>query len=144
MHVESHAPETKIEVSVNAGCNLWLKANTAHHCECICGWQSYHHFPNTGTIWDSLGQNMLGVLNLRLGRRTHFQQDDPKYTTRAVMKLFRSTPIYVLECPSKSPDLNTTEKGKAPNTPKVLSFNYESFRFPITRHFLWVYHMKSQ
>ena len=48
--------------------------------------------------------------DLRLGRRFTFLQDnDPKHTAKATLKVFNGRHLNVLEWPSHSPELNTIE-----------------------------------
>ena len=57
---------------------------------------------------DILDENLLQrVLDLRLGRRFIFQQDnDPKHITKITKEWLQDNSVNVLEWPSQSPDLN--------------------------------------
>ena len=58
-----------------------------------------------------LDENLLeSAMNLKLGRRFPFQQDnDPKHKAKASLEWLNKKKINVLECPSQSPDLNPIE-----------------------------------
>ncbi|XDV36822.1 hypothetical protein PO909_006543 [Leuciscus waleckii] len=58
-----------------------------------------------------LDENLLqNALDLRLGRRFIFQQDnDPKQTAKITKEWLRDNSVNVLEWPSQSPDLNPIE-----------------------------------
>ncbi|KAG2461409.1 TCB1 transposase, partial [Polypterus senegalus] len=126
--------ETKIELfGVNARRHVWRKPGSAHHqantiptvkhgggsimlVEC---------FSATGTgklvrikgkmtaamYGDILDENLLqSALDLRLGRRFIFQQDnDPKHTVKISKEWLQDNSVNVLEWPSQSPDLNPIE-----------------------------------
>ena len=55
-----------------------------------------------------LNENLVqSTLDLRLGRRFTFQQDnDPKHTAKTMQEWLRDNSVNVLEWPSQSPDLN--------------------------------------
>ncbi|KAI4900430.1 hypothetical protein NFI96_009934 [Prochilodus magdalenae] len=60
---------------------------------------------------DILDENLLqSALDLRLGRRFIFQQDnDPKHTAKISKEWLQDHSVNVLEWPSQSPDLNPIE-----------------------------------
>uniref|UniRef100_A0A8C4SFJ0 Tc1-like transposase DDE domain-containing protein n=1 Tax=Erpetoichthys calabaricus TaxID=27687 RepID=A0A8C4SFJ0_ERPCA len=60
---------------------------------------------------DILDENLLqSALDLRLGRRFIFQQDNnPKHTAKISKKWLQDNSVNVLEWPSQSPDLNPIE-----------------------------------
>ncbi|KAG2460776.1 TCB1 transposase, partial [Polypterus senegalus] len=122
--------ETKIElfgVNARARSHLWRKPGTAHHqANTIHGsimlWGCFSVAGNgrlvrikgkmTAAMYrDILDENLLqSTLDLRLGRRFIFQQDnDPKYTAKISKEWLQDNSVNVLEWPSKSPDLNLIE-----------------------------------
>uniref|UniRef100_A0A8C4STQ9 Tc1-like transposase DDE domain-containing protein n=1 Tax=Erpetoichthys calabaricus TaxID=27687 RepID=A0A8C4STQ9_ERPCA len=62
-------------------------------------------------LFDILDENLLqSALDLRLGRRFIFQQDnDPKHTAKISKEWLQDNSVNVLEWPSQSPDLNPIE-----------------------------------
>uniref|UniRef100_A0A8C4T4L8 Tc1-like transposase DDE domain-containing protein n=1 Tax=Erpetoichthys calabaricus TaxID=27687 RepID=A0A8C4T4L8_ERPCA len=60
---------------------------------------------------DILDENLVqSALDLRLGRRFIFQQDnDPKHTAKISKEWLQDNSVNVLEWPSQSPDLNPIE-----------------------------------
>ena len=66
---------------------------------------------NAAMYRDILDENLLqSALDLRLGRRFIFQQDnDPKHTAKITKEWLRDNSVNVLEWPSQSPDLNPIE-----------------------------------
>uniref|UniRef100_A0A8C4TK49 Tc1-like transposase DDE domain-containing protein n=1 Tax=Erpetoichthys calabaricus TaxID=27687 RepID=A0A8C4TK49_ERPCA len=62
-------------------------------------------------VEDILDENLLqSALDLRLGRRFIFQQDnDPKHTAKISKEWLQDNSVNVLEWPSQSPDLNPIE-----------------------------------
>ncbi|KAG2466997.1 TCB1 transposase, partial [Polypterus senegalus] len=126
--------ETKIELSgVNARRHIWRKPGTAHHQAntiptvkhggssiMLWGWFSVSGTGRLARIMgkmtaamyrDILDKNLLQTaLDLRLGRRFIFQQDnDPKHTAKISKKWLQDNSVNVLEWPSQSPDLNPIE-----------------------------------
>uniref|UniRef100_A0AAQ4QG94 Tc1-like transposase DDE domain-containing protein n=1 Tax=Gasterosteus aculeatus aculeatus TaxID=481459 RepID=A0AAQ4QG94_GASAC len=125
--------ETKIELfGLNSKRHVWRKPGTAHHLAntiptvkhggSIMLWGCFsaggtgrlvriEGKMNAAMYRDILDENMLqSALDLRLGRRFIFQQDnDPKHTAKITKKWLRETSVNVLECPSQSPDLNRIE-----------------------------------
>uniref|UniRef100_A0A8C4THD9 Tc1-like transposase DDE domain-containing protein n=1 Tax=Erpetoichthys calabaricus TaxID=27687 RepID=A0A8C4THD9_ERPCA len=63
-------------------------------------------------VEDILDENLLqSALDLRLGRRFIFQQDnDPKHTAKISKEWLQDNSVNVLEWPSQSPDLNLIEQ----------------------------------
>ncbi|XDV35461.1 hypothetical protein PO909_005404 [Leuciscus waleckii] len=66
---------------------------------------------NAAKYGDILDENLLqSALDLRLGRRFTFQQDnDPKHTAKITKEWLHNNSVTVLEWPSQSPDLNPIE-----------------------------------
>uniref|UniRef100_A0A8C4RG61 Tc1-like transposase DDE domain-containing protein n=1 Tax=Erpetoichthys calabaricus TaxID=27687 RepID=A0A8C4RG61_ERPCA len=66
---------------------------------------------DTIRVEDILDENLLqSALDLRLGRRFIFQQDnDPKHTAKISKEWLQDNSVNVLEWPSQSPDLNPIE-----------------------------------
>ncbi|KAI3371324.1 hypothetical protein L3Q82_023941 [Scortum barcoo] len=66
---------------------------------------------NAAMYRDILDENLLqSALDLRLGRRFIFQQDnDPKHTAKITKEWLQDNSVNVLEWPSQSPDLNLIE-----------------------------------
>ncbi|KAG2468185.1 TCB1 transposase, partial [Polypterus senegalus] len=126
--------ETKIELfGVNARHHVWRKPGTAHHQAntiltvkhgggSIMLWGCFSA-AGTGRLVtikgkmtaamyrDILGENLLhSTLDLRLGRRFIFQQDnDPKHTAKISKEWLQDNSVNVLEWPSQSPELNPIE-----------------------------------
>ncbi|KAG2465757.1 TCB1 transposase, partial [Polypterus senegalus] len=126
--------ETKIEFfGVNARRNVWRKQGTAHYQAntiptvkhgggSIMLWRCFSA-AGTGRLVrikgkmtaamyrDILDENLLqNTVNLRLGRRFIFQQDnDPKHTAKISKEWLQDNSVNVLEWPSQSPDLNPIE-----------------------------------
>ncbi|KAG2470934.1 TCB1 transposase, partial [Polypterus senegalus] len=126
--------ETKIELfGVNARRHVWMKPGTTHHQAntiptvkhgggSIMLWEC---FSAAGTrrlvrikgkmsaamYSDILDENLLqSALDLRLGRRFFFQQDnDPKHTAKISKEWLQDNSVNVLEWPSQSQDLNPIE-----------------------------------
>ncbi|KAG2455932.1 TCB1 transposase, partial [Polypterus senegalus] len=126
--------ETKIEFfGVNARRHVWRKPDTAHHqvntiptvkhgggiimlwgCFSAAGTGRLVRIKGkmTAAMYrDILDENLLqSALDLRLGRRFIFQQDnDPKPTAKISKEWFQDNSVNVLEWPSQSPDLNPIE-----------------------------------
>ncbi|MPV02323.1 IS630 family transposase [Escherichia coli] len=126
--------ETKIELfGLNAKRHVWRKPGTAHHLAntiptvkhgggSIMLWGCFsaggtgrlvriEGKMNAAMYRDILDENMLqSALDLRLGRRFIFQQDnDPKHTAKITKEWLRDNSVNVLEWPSQSPDLNPIE-----------------------------------
>ncbi|KAG2460189.1 TCB1 transposase, partial [Polypterus senegalus] len=126
--------ETKIELfGVNARHHVWRKPGTAHHQ--VNTIPTVKHGGGSIMLWgcfsaagtgrllrikgkmtaamyrDILDENLLqSVLDLRLGRRFIFQQDnDPKHTAKISKEWLQDNSVNVLEWPSQSPDLNPIE-----------------------------------
>ncbi|KAG2456602.1 TC1A transposase, partial [Polypterus senegalus] len=126
--------ETKIELfGVNARSQVWRKPGTAHYQAntiptvkhgggSIMLWGCFS-VAGTGTLVrikgmmtaamyrDILDENLLqSALDLRLGRRFIFQQDnDPKHTAKISKEWLQDKSVNVLEWPSQSSDLNPIE-----------------------------------
>ena len=125
--------ETKIELfGVNAR-HVWRKSGTAHHQAntiptvkhsggSIMLWGCFsaagigrlvriEEKMNAAIYRDILDENLLqSALDLRLGRRFIFQQDnDPKHTAKISKEWLLDNSVNVLEWPSQSPDLNPIE-----------------------------------
>ncbi|KAG2465827.1 TC1A transposase, partial [Polypterus senegalus] len=127
--------ETKIELfGVNARRHVWRKPGTAHHHANTI--PTVKHGGGSIMLWgcfsaagtgrlvrikkkmtaamyrDILDENLLqSALDLRLGRRFIFQQDnDPKHTAKISKEWLQDNSVNVLEWPSQSPDLNPIEQ----------------------------------
>ncbi|KAG2468153.1 TC1A transposase, partial [Polypterus senegalus] len=126
--------ETKIELfGVNARHHVWRKLGIAHHQAntiptvkhgggSIMLW-GYFSVAGTGRLVrikgkmivamyrDILDKNLLqSALDLRLGQRFIFQQDnDPKHTAKISKEWLQDNSVNVPEWPSQSPDLNPIE-----------------------------------
>ncbi|KAG2468331.1 TCB1 transposase, partial [Polypterus senegalus] len=121
---------TKIELfGVNARHHVWRKPGTAHHQANTIptvqhgGGSIMLWGPGTGRLVrikgkmsaamyrDILDENLLqSALDLRLGRRFIFQQDnDPKHTAKISKEWLQDNSENVLEWPNQSPDLNLIE-----------------------------------
>uniref|UniRef100_A0AAQ4RHL8 Transposase Tc1-like domain-containing protein n=1 Tax=Gasterosteus aculeatus aculeatus TaxID=481459 RepID=A0AAQ4RHL8_GASAC len=138
--------ETKIELfGLNAKRHVWRKAGTGHHLAntiptvkdgggSIMLWGCFSAGAtgrlvriegemNAAMYRDIFDENMLqSALDLRLGRRFIFQQDnDPKHTAKITKEWLRHNSVNVLAWPSQSPDLNPieqrSENGCAPTLP---------------------------
>ncbi|KAG2466903.1 TCB1 transposase, partial [Polypterus senegalus] len=123
--------ETKIELfCVNARRHVRRKTGTAHHQANTI--PTVKHGGGSIMLWgcfsaaktgrlvrikgkmtaamyrDILDENLLqSALNLRLGRRFNFQQDnDPKHTAKISKEWLQDNSVNVLEWPSQSPDFN--------------------------------------
>ncbi|KAG2462615.1 TCB1 transposase, partial [Polypterus senegalus] len=123
--------ETKIELfSVNARHHVWRKPCTAHHqaktiptVNMVVAASCYEDVfqrqelvrikgkMTTAMYRDILDENLLqSALDLRLGRRFIFQQDnDSKHTAKISKEWLQDNSVNVLEWPSQSPDLNPIE-----------------------------------
>uniref|UniRef100_A0AAQ4RPP4 Tc1-like transposase DDE domain-containing protein n=1 Tax=Gasterosteus aculeatus aculeatus TaxID=481459 RepID=A0AAQ4RPP4_GASAC len=126
--------ETKIELfGLNAKRHVWRKAGAAHHLAntiptvkhgggSIMLWECFsaggtgrlvriEGKMNAAMYRDVLDGKMLqSALDLRLGRRFIFQQDNnPKHTAKITKEWLRDNSVNVLEWPSQSPDLNPIE-----------------------------------
>ncbi|KAG2465704.1 TCB1 transposase, partial [Polypterus senegalus] len=126
--------ETKIELfGVNVRCHVWRKPSTAHYqantistvkhgggsiilwgCFSVAGTGRLVRIKGTMTAAmyrDILDENLLqSALDLRLGRRFIFQQDNnPKHTAKISKEWLQDNSVNVLEWPSQSPDLNPIE-----------------------------------
>jgi len=66
---------------------------------------------NAAKYRDILDENLFqSALDLRLGQRFTFQQDnDPKHTAKITKEWLHNNSVAVLEWPSQSPDLNPIE-----------------------------------
>jgi len=126
--------ETKIELlGLNSKRYVWKKPGTAHHLSntvptvkhgggsiMLCGCFSaagtgrlvaIEGKMNAAKYRDILDENLFqSALDLRLGRRFTFQQDnDPKHTTKIKKEWLQNNSVAVLEWTSQSPDLNPIE-----------------------------------
>uniref|UniRef100_A0AAQ4RDI1 Tc1-like transposase DDE domain-containing protein n=1 Tax=Gasterosteus aculeatus aculeatus TaxID=481459 RepID=A0AAQ4RDI1_GASAC len=123
----------KQRFGLNAKRRVWRKPGTAHHLAntiptvkhgggSIMLWGRFsaggterlvriEGKMNAAMYRDTLDENMLqSALDLRLGRRLIFQQDnDPKHTAKITKEWLRHNSVNVLEWPSQSPDLNPIE-----------------------------------
>ncbi|KAG2462973.1 TC1A transposase, partial [Polypterus senegalus] len=126
--------ETKIEhFGVNARRHVWRKPGTAHHQANTI--PTVKHGGGSIMLWgcfsaagtgrlvrikrkmtaamyrDILDENLLqSALDLRLGRRFIFQQDnDPKHTAKITKEWLQDNSVNVLEWRSQSPGLNLIE-----------------------------------
>ncbi|KAK3512237.1 hypothetical protein QTP70_001089 [Hemibagrus guttatus] len=124
----------KIELfGLNVKHHVWRKPGTAHHLDNII--PTVKHGVGSIMLWgcfsaagtgrlvriagkmnaamykDILDENLLqSALDLRLGQRFIFQQDnDPKYTAKITKEWLQDNSVNVLEWPSQSPDLNLIE-----------------------------------
>ncbi|KAI3361753.1 hypothetical protein L3Q82_002097 [Scortum barcoo] len=135
MHLkDSQTMRNKIELSaVNARRHVWRKPGTTHHqantiptvkhggssimlwgCFSAAGTGRLVRIEgkmNAAMYRDILDENLLqSTLDLRLGRRFIFQQDnDPKHTAKITKEWLQDNSVNVLEWPSQSPDLNLIE-----------------------------------
>ena len=103
--------ETKIELfGVNARRHVWRKPGTTHHQANTIPTVK-HGGGNAAMYRDILDENLLqSALDLRLGRRFIFQQDnDPKLIAKISKEWLQNNSVNVLEWPSQSPDLNPIE-----------------------------------
>ncbi|KAG2463217.1 TCB1 transposase, partial [Polypterus senegalus] len=126
--------KTKIQLfGVNARRHVWWKPGTAHNqantiptvkygggsimlwgCFSVAGTGRLVRIKGkmTAAMYrDILDENLLqSALDLRLGRRFIFQQDnDPKHTAKISKEWLQDNSVNVLEWPSQSPDLNMIE-----------------------------------
>uniref|UniRef100_A0AAQ4QBR4 Tc1-like transposase DDE domain-containing protein n=1 Tax=Gasterosteus aculeatus aculeatus TaxID=481459 RepID=A0AAQ4QBR4_GASAC len=125
--------ETKIELfGLNAKRHVWRKAGTAHHlantiptvkraggsimlwgCFLVGGTGRRVRIEgkmNAAMYRDILDENMLqSALDLRLGQRFIFQQDNDLEHTAKITKKWLRDSVNVLEWPSQSPDLSPIE-----------------------------------
>ncbi|KAG2460748.1 TCB1 transposase, partial [Polypterus senegalus] len=113
--------KTKIELfGVNARRHVWRKPGTAHHqvVAASCYGDVFQRRlvrikgKMTAAMYrDILDENLLqSALDLRLGRRFIFQQDnDPKHTAKISTEWLQDNSVNVLEWLSQSPDLNPIE-----------------------------------
>ncbi|KAK3554572.1 hypothetical protein QTP70_025523 [Hemibagrus guttatus] len=126
--------QTKIELfGLNGKRHVWRKPGTAHHLAntiprvkhgggSIMLWGCFsaagtgrlvrmERKMNAAMYRDILDENLLqSILDLRLGRRFIFQQDnDPKHTAKITKEWPRDNSVNVLERTSQSPDLNPIE-----------------------------------
>ncbi|KAK3564286.1 hypothetical protein QTP86_012011 [Hemibagrus guttatus] len=126
--------ETKIELfGLNGKHHVWRKPGTAHHlantiptvkhgggsimlwgCVSAAGTGRLVRIEgklNAAMYRDILEENLLqSALDLRLGRRFTFQQDNnPKHTAKITKEWLWDNSVNVLEWPSQSPDLNTID-----------------------------------
>ncbi|KAG2467943.1 TCB1 transposase, partial [Polypterus senegalus] len=122
--------ETNIGLfGVNARRHIWRKPGTAHHQANTI--PTVKHGGGSIMLWgagtgrlvrikgkmtaamyrDILDENLLqSALDLRLGRRFIFQQDnDPKHTAKISKEWLQDNFVKVLEWPNQSPDLNLIE-----------------------------------
>ncbi|KAG2465191.1 TC1A transposase, partial [Polypterus senegalus] len=122
--------ETKIELfGANARRHIWRKPGTTHHEANTI--PTVKHGGGSIMLWgagtgrlvrikgkvtaatyrDILDENLLqSALDLTLGRRFIFQQDnDPKHTAKVSKEWLQDNSVNVLEWPSQSPDLNPIE-----------------------------------
>ncbi|CAM4730116.1 unnamed protein product [Leuciscus chuanchicus] len=126
--------ETKIELfGLNSKRYVWRKPGTAHHLSNTVS--TVKHGGGSIMLWgcfsaagtgrlvaiegkmnaakyrDILDENLLqSALDLRLGRRFTFQQDnDPKHTAKITKEWLHNNSVTVLEWPSQSPDLYPIE-----------------------------------
>ena len=126
--------ETKIELfGMNARSCVWRRPGTAHHLEntiptvkhgggSIMLWGCFSAAGtgrlvgiegkmNAAMYRDILDENLFqSTVDLRLGRRFIFQQDnDPKHTAKISKEWIQNNHVNVLEWPSQSSDLNPIE-----------------------------------
>ncbi|CAM4721734.1 unnamed protein product [Leuciscus chuanchicus] len=126
--------ETKIELfGLNSKRYVWRKPGTAHHLSNTVS--TVKHGGGSIMLWgcfsaawtgrlvaiegkmnvakyrDILDEKLLqSALDLRLGRRFTFQQDnDPKHTAKITKEWLHNNSVTVLEWPSQSPGLNPIE-----------------------------------
>ena len=119
--------ETKIELfGVNSKRYVWYLPNTIptvkHGGGSIMLWGCFSAAGtgplvaiegkmNAAKYRDILEENLFqSALDLRLGRRFTFQQDnDPKHTAKITKEWLRNNSVTILDWPSQSPDLNPIE-----------------------------------
>ncbi|CAM4661246.1 unnamed protein product [Leuciscus chuanchicus] len=117
--------KSKIELfGLNSKQYVWRKPGTAHHLSNTVSTVKHGGSAagtgrlvaiegkmNAAKYRDILDEKLLqSALDLRLGRRFTFQQDnDPKHTAKITKEWLHNNSVTVLEWPSQSPDLNPIE-----------------------------------